>query len=82
MLIPILRDPVAATFMLAKQLSDLRNVDFKGVAGDKLSIGQLAFIAARNNEGPEDSITQIKQEICNGYETLRFIMHVQLILQH
>jgi hypothetical protein len=54
-LVSTTRNPVAATFMVAKHLSDLRNQDFPGVPGRALTGNQMIVIATRYNKGPEIS---------------------------
>ncbi len=70
-LVSTTRDPVAATFMLAKHLSDLRDQDFPGVKGKDLTKEQLLIIAARYNIGREDSLEIVKYNISKEIEYLK-----------
>lgn len=75
-LIPTTRDPVAATFMLAKHLSDLRNQDFPSVRGKALTADQLITIATRYNRGPDASSDKILENEATGKKYLRNWSHV------
>lgn len=83
MLVPTTRNPVPATFMLAKHLSDLRDQDFRGVAGKDLTADQLVIIAARYNQGPEKSLAEMNdpKRKKHGYDYLINWRHVTNLLQ-
>lgn len=82
MLIPTTRDPVAATFMLAKHLSNLRNLDFSGVAGKDLSREQMLIVATRYRQGPEQKIEQIRKRLYRGETYLSNWSRVRRLLQN
>lgn len=68
-LVPTTKDPTAAIFMAAQHLSDLRDMEFRGVSATALTKDQLLIIATRYNQGPEKSLEQIKlpKNIKRGY---------------
>jgi len=72
-LVPTTKDPGAAILMAAQHLSDLRDHDFRGVAGKDLTRDQLLVIAARYNVGPEKSLQEMKlpENINSGYDYLK-----------
>lgn len=70
-LVPTTRDPVAATFMLAKHLSDLRTLDFPGVAGKELSWNQMLVVATRYLLGPDVGMAAIRERLNNGRNYLQ-----------
>lgn len=82
-LIPTTRDPIPATFMLAKHLSDLRKQDFPGVAGKNLKPEQIVIIAARYRAGPDKSLSEIRtpDNIKHGKEYLMMWSHVKKLLR-
>ncbi|MGE4323953.1 MAG: hypothetical protein AB7E60_13120 [Sphingobium sp.] len=65
-LVPTTRDPAAATFMLAKHLSDLRDQDFPGLSGKRLTKDMLRVVATSYKFGPEEKIESIKRKIEDG----------------
>ncbi|MCB2014486.1 MAG: hypothetical protein R3E11_07155 [Sphingobium sp.] len=69
-LVPTSEDPVPATFMLAKHLSDLRDQDFPGVAGQDLNRDQLLVVATRFKFGREQSRKEIMSKIDSGRDYL------------
>ena len=79
-LVPTTRDPVAATFMLAKHLSDLRNIDFAGTPGKALTANQMLTIATRYNVGPEATVDEIRKDTRAGRNYLRNWKHVSGLL--
>ena len=48
------KDPTAAIFMAAQHLSDLRDMEFRGVPAKDLTRDQMLIIAMRYNQGPEN----------------------------
>lgn len=82
-LIPTTREPVPATFMLAKHLSDLRDQDFPGVSGSKLTVSQMLVVATRYKAGPEQSLQSIKSPdtIKFGKDYLMAWPHVERLLK-
>jgi hypothetical protein len=81
-LVPTTRDPVAATFMAAKHLSDLRDKDFPDVAGKELTRDQLITIATRFNRGPDISYSEIQENKKNGLKYLRNWRHVSMLIKN
>ena len=81
-LVPTTREPVPATFMLAKHLSDLRNQDFPGVKGKDLTFKQMLVVATRYNIGPDKSYKEILDKIEKGEEYLNHILHVMNFVRH
>jgi hypothetical protein len=61
-----LRDDREAIFLLAKHLSDLREVDFPGRTATDLSPRDAEIIGTRYNFGPEPSLTTIEQRLSYG----------------
>lgn len=79
-LVPTTRDPVAATFMLAKHLSDLRDLDFAGVAGKDLTAGQLLIVATRYRRGPQFKLSEIQKNLKSGEDYLQLWSRVKRLL--
>lgn len=74
------REPVAATFMLAKHLSDLRNQDFTGTKADKLTYRQMVVIATRYRHGREASQVEINNLLKSGENYISRMQHVSTSL--
>ena len=81
-LVSTTRDPVAATFMLAKHLSDLRDQDFAGVAGKDLTRDQLLVIATRYKYGPEKSVKDVMSNTKAGKDYLMKWSYVKNLLSN
>ena len=64
-IIASLKIPQVNIFIVAKHLSDLRNIDYKGVSGSKLSREQVEVIGARYFQGPDLSLSNIQRD--TGY---------------
>lgn len=74
------REPVAATFMLAKHLSDLRDQDFPGAKVDKLAYRQMVIIATRYRHGREESQAKINNLLKSGENYLSRMQNVSTLL--
>ena len=66
MVLSSLQDPQVNIFIAAKHLSDLRNIDFKGTPGSRLTISQIQIIASRYNQGPDLSRQQVEHDLSYG----------------
>ena len=80
-LVPTSEDPVPATFMLAKHLSDLRDQDFPGVAGKDLNRDQLLIVATRYKFGREQSEENIRNNIGEGAKYLKVWSQIRKIVR-
>ena len=65
-LINMLKNPKENIFLAARHLAQLRNIDFKGIAADKLTMEQIEIIATRYNRGPDLSVEKIKENLSYG----------------
>lgn len=72
-LVPTTKDPTAAIFMAAQHLSDLRDMEFRGVSAKDLTKDLMLIVATRYNQGPEKSLEEIKlpESIKHGHDYLR-----------
>ena len=61
-----LEDPVQSIFLAAKHISDLRDVDFKGIHASALTSSDVQIIGARYNQGPEVSLDRLKKDLSYG----------------
>jgi hypothetical protein len=61
-----LKDPVSNIFVVAKHLSDLRDRDFYGVPGSKLTRRQVEILGARYNHGPGVPISVLQKDLSYG----------------
>jgi hypothetical protein len=68
--------------MLAKHLSDLRDLDFPGVAGKDLTRDQLLVVATRYQRGSGLSINKIRENLKAGNSYLSNWKNVKNILQN
>lgn len=82
-LVPTTKDPTAAIFMAAQHLSDLRNIEFRGVSAKDLTKDQMLIIATRYNQGPEKSLVEIKRpkSLSHGYDYLAAWSHVLKLIK-
>lgn len=58
-LLDSLRNPVENLHISAKHLSDLRDLDFKGVSASQLTFPQISAIGARYNAGPQYTVDEL-----------------------
>lgn len=65
-----LRHPSTSIFIAAKHLSDLRDVDSKGRGRDQLTRHEIALIAARYNQGPDNPREQVAKDLSYGRSIL------------
>jgi hypothetical protein len=65
-IISSLKDPRQNIFMAAKHLSDLRNIDFKGVEAKQLTEDQVKVIGTRFNRGGGLSLQSIMKNLSYG----------------
>lgn len=82
-LVPTIKDPTAAIFMAAQHLSDLRDQDFRGVAGKDLTRDQMLIIATRYNQGPDKTLAEIKgpKSLSHGYDYMQAWSRVSKIIK-
>lgn len=82
-LVPTTKDPTVAIFMAAQHLSDLRDMEFRGVSAKNLTRRQMLIMATRYNQGPEKSLTEINMEesISHGRRYLSEWNHVTELLR-
>ena len=66
MVIASLEQPQENIFIAAKHLSDLRDVDCKGISASNLTESQIEEIATRYNRGPDLSLAKIQQNMSYG----------------
>jgi hypothetical protein len=71
-LIGLLTNPSANIFVAAKHLSDLRDLDFRGVSASNLTGDQIQVIATRYNRGSEISISAVRANMSYGDTILRW----------
>jgi hypothetical protein len=70
-IIAALESPQTNIFIAAKHLSELRDLDFRGVSGDRLTQTQIEVIATRFNRGPDLSLEQILANLDYGQDVLK-----------
>ena len=64
-LIDSLKNPISNIFIVAKHLSDIRDINYRGNVRQSLSYEQLIGIGTRYNRGPNLTESQVNQN--NGY---------------
>ena len=75
------KDPTAALFMAAQHLSDLRDMEFRGVPAKDLTRDQMLIIATRYNRGPDLSYAEIQQNTKSGQTYLQKWTHVSQLIR-
>ena len=76
-IISSLKDPRQNIFIAAKHLSDLRNIDFKGVGAKQLTTDQVKVIGTRYNRGGGLSLQSIMKNMSYG----EFIVNRKSLLE-
>ncbi|MEJ2765234.1 SpvB/TcaC N-terminal domain-containing protein [Photobacterium sp. MCCC 1A19761] len=79
-IIATLNDPAQAIFLAAAHLSDLLNVDFSGTTASQLTNDQIRVIGARYNQGPERSLSSVRQDLSYGNTIVRRWSQVRHLL--
>jgi hypothetical protein len=81
MVIASLKQPQENIFIAAKHLSDLRDIDYKGISASNLTESQIEEIATRYNRGPDLSLAKIQKNMSYGqaitkrWDVLRKLLH-------
>jgi len=76
-----LENPQTNIFVAAKHLSDLRDIDFRGVSGSQLDRPQIEAIATRYNSGPDISLSEIKKNMDYGHDLTKRWGRMRRLLQ-
>ena len=70
-IIESLRDPTQAFFIVAKHLSSLKEVDFKGKSASELSDDEIKVVGTRYNRGAGLSLEKIKENLSYGQAIIK-----------
>lgn len=65
-IIELLKDPVTNIYIAGMHLSDLRNIDFKGLNAESFEDAHIQIIATRYNVGPDASLEYITSHLSYG----------------
>jgi hypothetical protein len=66
-----LKDPVEAFYIVAKHLSSLKDVDFKGKKGSELTDEEIKVVGTRYNRGAGLSLEAIKKNLSYGQAIMK-----------
>jgi hypothetical protein len=80
MIISSLLDPEESIFIAAKHLSDLRNIDFRGVNAINLTRNQFEIVATRYNTGGGLSLQSVRGNLDYGYDITKRYNHISILL--
>jgi YD repeat-containing protein len=80
-IIASLMDPRTSIWIAAAHLSDLRDVDFRGVTTSDMTLGQIQVIATRYNRGPDLSLAKISQNLSYGERVTFRLYHFRELLR-
>jgi len=65
-IISSIKDPIQNLYIVAKHLSDLRDIEYKGLGADKLTEDNVRIIGSRYWWGPDESLTTVKSNTWYG----------------
>jgi hypothetical protein len=76
-----LKDPMEAFFIIAKHLSTLKDVDFKGKKGSELTDEEIKIVGTRYNRGAGLPLQAIKKNLSYGQAIMKRKEELQNLLK-